>query len=199
MASPFTTQSHLVADAPIEIAPATEPQLTLLRDLMVQKAERVHGAANTDDFAKIDHWLASGVSKAQASENITRLLDEARNAPAPAPVASFMAEAVPAGRYAIDTMIHAVNGTAFYKVDRPTEGRWVGRVFVRQIIGPDEQKLSQKQGGVIIRRIAEAGAEAAAARYGQEIGECGMCGRTLTNDESRARGIGPICAAKAGW
>lgn len=26
-----------------------------------------------------------------------------------------------------------------------------------------------------------------------------QCGRTLTNDESRARGIGPVCAAKAGW
>ena len=51
----------------------------------------------------------------------------------------------------------------------------------------------------ILARIAAVGAEAASARYGHEIGECGICGRQLTNDESRARGIGPVCAAKAGW
>lgn len=117
----------------------------------------------------------------------------------PEGVRSFMSDTVPAGRYAIDTQVHAVNGTAFYKVDRPTEGRWAGRVFVKQLIGPEEQRLSQKQSHGIIAKIAEAGAEAAAARYGHEIGECGMCGRQLTNDESRARGIGPVCAAKAGW
>jgi hypothetical protein len=106
---------------------------------------------------------------------------------------------VPAGRYAIDTQVHAVNGTAFYKVDRPETGRWAGYVFVKQIIGSDEQKLSMKQGRAILARIAAVGAEAASARYGHEIGECGICGRQLTNDESRARGIGPVCAAKAGW
>ncbi|AGU91959.1 hypothetical protein ADAWI_41 [Mycobacterium phage Adawi] len=106
---------------------------------------------------------------------------------------------VPAGRYAIDTQVHAVNGTAFYKVDRPETGRWAGYVFVKQIIGSDEQKLSMKQGRAILVRIAAVGAEAASARYGHEIGECGICGRQLTNDESRARGIGPVCAAKAGW
>lgn len=106
---------------------------------------------------------------------------------------------VPAGRYALDTQVHAVNGTAFYKVDRPETGRWAGYVFVKQIIGSDEQKLSMKQGRAILARIAAVGAEAASARYGHEIGECGICGRQLTNDESRARGIGPVCAAKAGW
>lgn len=109
------------------------------------------------------------------------------------------AETVPAGRYAIDTQVHAVNGTAFYKVDRPTQGRWAGRVFVKQLIGGNEQRLSQKQGLGIVARIAEAGAREASIRYGKEIGECGRCGITLTNDESRAYGIGPECRKKAGW
>lgn len=34
---------------------------------------------------------------------------------------------------------------------------------------------------------------AAAALYGQELGHCGLCGRELTDDESRAAGIGPVC------
>ena len=72
-------------------------------------------------------------------------------------------------------------------------------MFVKLIVSDDEQRLSQKAGQAVLAKIAEAGAEAASARYGHEIGECGICGRTLTNDASRERGIGPICADKAGW
>ncbi len=39
-------------------------------------------------------------------------------------------------------------------------------------------------------------ARAALIRYGQELGECGDCGRPLTDPVSRARGIGPICKDK---
>ncbi len=35
----------------------------------------------------------------------------------------------------------------------------------------------------------------ALAAYGREIGRCGRCGSELTNAESRARGLGPDCAA----
>lgn len=41
--------------------------------------------------------------------------------------------------------------------------------------------------------------EAAAVRYGRMTGQCGCCGRELTNKESVARGIGPICAERFGW
>ena len=40
--------------------------------------------------------------------------------------------------------------------------------------------------------------EAASRLYGREIGKCGRCGRTLTDEVSRAQGIGPVCASK-GW
>ena len=33
-------------------------------------------------------------------------------------------------------------------------------------------------------------------RFGQVYGWCCMCGRTLTNEESKKAGIGPICAGK---
>lgn len=36
----------------------------------------------------------------------------------------------------------------------------------------------------------------AARLFGQELGSCGRCGRSLTDDESRAVGIGPICRRK---
>lgn len=37
-----------------------------------------------------------------------------------------------------------------------------------------------------------------ATQYGRKIGHCAICGLTLTNAESIARGIGPICAGKFG-
>lgn len=144
------------------------------------------------------------LTKAKASAFIGWLFDLTPGAPkadAELPVTGDRpsAEAVPAGRYAIDTEDGAVNATAFYKVDRPTEGKWAGFVFVKLMVSDEEQRMSRAAGDAILRKIAAVGAEAAAARYGHELGECGLCGRTLTNDESRARGIGPICAAKAGW
>jgi len=44
--------------------------------------------------------------------------------------------------------------------------------------------------------IGDEGIRAAVVRYGKEIGECGICGRTLTDEESRAAGIGPVCAGR---
>ena len=40
---------------------------------------------------------------------------------------------------------------------------------------------------------------AAATAYGQRTGQCSCCGRELTNEESIARAIGPICLSKWGW
>jgi len=39
----------------------------------------------------------------------------------------------------------------------------------------------------------------AAKAYGMRTGQCGCCGRELTNGASIDLGIGPICAAKYGW
>lgn len=102
---------------------------------------------------------------------------------------------VPAGRYAIVLY----GETKFYKVDCPTEGKWAGYTFVK-VLASDTEHPIRNSGlkSVILAQIAEDPA-AASARYGHEIGECGVCGRTLTDEVSRARGIGPICADKRGW
>lgn len=41
--------------------------------------------------------------------------------------------------------------------------------------------------------------EGAAVAHGRLTGACACCGRPLSNPESVARGIGPICAEKYGW
>ena len=115
--------------------------------------------------------------------------DAARATKPPAPAID-----VPAGRYAVE-----INGKlGFFKVDRPTEGRWAGYVFVKQMASDTEYPVRGFRRGAVLDVIA-VDPQAASLRYGQEIGACGVCGRTLTDEDSRARGIGPICADKMGW
>ncbi|WAB09218.1 hypothetical protein SEA_LITTLEMUNCHKIN_42 [Gordonia phage LittleMunchkin] len=136
------------------------------------------------------------LTKTGASAMIEWLAGKPRKtATTPAPQVA-VADEVPAGRYAVATEDGAVNGLAFYKVDRPTEGKWAGRVFVKLMRSDEEVRLSWTATQAVLAKIAEAGAEEASKAYGREIGECGVCGRTLTNDDSRAAGIGPKCAEK---
>ena len=146
---------------------------------------------------------AAMLTKSGASKMIDWLRDQpvkaAAKPQASSPTGLPREDVVPAGRYAVATDDGAVNELAFYKVDRPTEGRWAGYVFVKHLVGADEQRMSKDASRAIMHKIAEVGAEAASAAYGHEIGKCGVCGRRLTNDDSRERGIGPVCAAKNGW
>lgn len=101
---------------------------------------------------------------------------------------------VPAGRYAVET---EEGHLAFYCVDRPDEGKWAGYTFVKVMASDEEHAVKGAARNAVLAKIVAAGPKAASIRYGQEIGCCGVCGRTLTDEESRAKGIGPICAAKA--
>lgn len=110
-----------------------------------------------------------------------------RQPTAPAPRAE-----VKAGRYALDR-----DGTIkFYVVDRPIEGRWAGRTFVSVMASDEKHAIRNPREREAILDLIAADAREAMARYGQLIGKCGVCGRTLTDAESRAIGIGPICAER---
>jgi hypothetical protein len=96
------------------------------------------------------------------------------------------------GRFAI-----VVDGTTkFLRIKKITDGRWAGRVFVDSM-GSDTA-YPVKTPATLLAYLSAVLAEpqAAAKRYADELGECSDCGRPLTNDESRARGIGPECWAK---
>lgn len=104
-------------------------------------------------------------------------------------------------RFAVDTDEDAVNRTAFWWIVKH-HGPNGTRYFIRQVIGgrdPVRVRISPEAMIAIANKIFAAGPREAMLRYGREIGECGHCGRTLTNDESRAVGIGPRCRANKGW
>jgi hypothetical protein len=95
-------------------------------------------------------------------------------------------------------------GVTFLIIDRPAPNtKWDGWVFVKQQVSDDEVRLgAQRPGESYVGQFANlidkvlADPVGAVARYGLELGVCGICGRALTNDESRELGIGPICRAK---
>jgi hypothetical protein len=102
---------------------------------------------------------------------------------------------VPAGRYAVVNPSSGV--TEFFKVDRPEDGKWAGYVFVKQQASDDLYPVKGARRDEVLARIA-VDHRAAMVLYGHELGACGNCGRTLTDEVSRAMGIGPDCAAKLG-
>ena len=98
---------------------------------------------------------------------------------------------VKSGRYAIEFS----GKLRFFHVSRPDSGRWAGYVFVNEQAGDDLfQVRNAKQRNDILEAIAND--DDALARYGQELGVCGICNRTLTDEVSRSIGIGPICRNK---
>jgi Family of unknown function (DUF6011) len=91
--------------------------------------------------------------------------------------------------------------------DAPARDPWPAAIFVKE----GEAKLGRIVGGKFIcsrvcddatqARVLAAIADPAAAAiaFGQRTGSCSVCGRELTNAESRKLGIGPICAEKFGF
>jgi hypothetical protein len=200
--------------------PATEKQVRFARDLYREIRDLLNEmpADDNDQRGNFATWFAdvtviatqAKASKTAMSEVISsyiELKDEVRKAmpkaaqttPKPAPKDEY--PEVPAGRYALPTP-DAENAVSFFQIDRPTEGKWAGHVFIRQLFGaPGDfrtERVRGERGGEVYRAIA-ADAKAAAIRFGKETSTCGVCHSPLTNDKSREYGIGPVCREKTGW
>lgn len=135
------------------------------------------------------------LSVQQASALIDALLADQRNRPRPQATPQTQVPAVPDGRYAIDVddEVH------FYKVNTPDQGRWAGRTFVDRQSSDNLYPVRDPAARTrVLTEIAKDPSKAS-RRYGRLIGACGVCGRTLTDEDSRRAGIGPVCAAKQGW
>jgi hypothetical protein len=150
----------------------------------------------TDEMIKsLSVRLEQGFAKAAASAFITKYKDLPKRVtagPGEDPTVPVRdAQDVPAGRYAL---MHA-DGIKFYRVTEG-KGRWAGRTFVEAQASDDHFPIRNAEARqAILAAIAEA-PEEAATRYGVELGSCYRCGRTLTDETSRALGIGPDCRSK---
>lgn len=89
---------------------------------------------------------------------------------------------------------HGKNAGAIYVVEHSSDqylGKIVGGKFVKAFSCQP----------VMAERVLEVAAnpKEAAIAYGKQYGSCACCGRELSNPESVALGIGPICAGRFGW
>jgi hypothetical protein len=145
--------------------------------------------------------IHSVTTKDAASAAIKALLAMPKaQVPAPIQTRTDMVD-VPAGRYAlqVDGADDEQIVTKFYKVDRPTEGRWAGFTFVHAQASDEFHPIRNRTERERILKAIANDPEGASKRYGHELGHCGVCGRTLTDEQSREDGIGPICKDKMGW
>jgi len=208
MSTPFDT----VADS--GIVQPTDSQLSFVRSLLDERDWQITdnvtyharvaviatALAHSYDAAGLNAYLLDANEPLLPRPGASKLIDWLKAQPVKArteavtPAAS--APEVPAGRYAVATEDGAINALAFYKVDHG-KGRWDGMTFVTLVLGGHQERpLGTGQAAKAVLRKIAADVEGAAAAYGHEMGRCGFCHLPLTNDVSRARGIGPDCAKK---
>lgn len=125
------------------------------------------------------------------------------SAPAQAPVDEDPLDLskVPSGLYAVP----GADSRLKVQIDNVRKGKWDGWVFVKDaaVYGEGRRYGSQKPGAYYrgqieaALRVIAADPQAASAAYGHLTSTCGRCGRPLEDEESVARGIGPVCNGKA--
>lgn len=171
---------------------ATDNQINFILKLTAEHGKK----APTQE--QIDSW-----SKNKASEIITWFLKQPKPVVA-APTAPAAPKVdVPDGYYAIETLDiveDAVNTVNFYQVRTITEenSKWFGFTFVDHIVSETTYPVKGASKAKVLQAIAHDPAEAS-RRFGRETQTCGVCHRNLTNDDSRAAGIGPKCQERTGW
>lgn len=150
-------------------SPATEAQVNFLHSLFDQKFD-------ADKAATCHEWLNNHrLSKATASAKISELKE----------MADVKGEELDLGMYQVDGVI--------YKVQRAVHGS--GFLYAKR--WDEEAQSFEKETGAIRKiRASHRMTLEEAARFGQITGTCGHCGRTLTDEDSIAAGIGPVCAGK---
>jgi hypothetical protein len=172
--------------------PATERQIQFMVDLVKQVAEfdKVRARALWNAFK--DEQTSGTLTFGKASESIEflkALRTELRMTAHGVHQTSQDRPQVPEGRYAVDT---DEGHLGFYRVHVSKSGYVTVAVMASDT---ERALLTWKVQLGVLRKIA-LDPKAAAIRYGQEVGVCGRCGRTLTDEKSRAAGVGPDCATK---
>jgi hypothetical protein len=167
---------------------ATEKQIAFIHKLLGEREL-------SEEQSK---WLAENPITEIESKTASQIIDGLlKNPKLPGAVQDYAdpAPGVPAGRYAIEQ-----DGTTkFFQVDKPTKGKWAGRTFLSALASEQRYPIKNPaQRSAIFAAIGQ-DPKAASFLYGQKIGHCGVCGLTLTDESSRAAGIGPVCAQKLGW
>jgi len=178
---------------------ASEKQVAYLKSLAEQR-----------DISQLSDIRKAALKTDEYLENLTNnevndYLDLLRACPfLPKPQASYgngtppvgvVEVEVAEGRYFI--VDPSDNVEKFIKVNKPKPpSRWAGYTFVSVQASDDFYPVKDRNHRNTILRTISLDPIKAMNEYGIRLGVCGCCGRTLTNRDSRLRGLGPICAAR---
>jgi Family of unknown function (DUF6011) len=188
----YERQSERMAD---HLAPnASDKQREFVKSLASERNVAGLPAAAARTLAAVQRGLYA--SKREASALIDELKalpkDPALRPPNTTGLGALY-DQVPDGRYAVE---HGGQPVRFYRV---ATSEATGRRWMMVQASDDLHRIGYQQKVEALTQVLADGVQAAMERYGRELGHCGHCGRTLTNDESITRGIGPVCASRMGW
>lgn len=174
---------------------ATEKQQNLIERLISERE------AEYPDQMKAEREKITGLvfrgqfNKKAASNTIDRLFDRypQHEQKSVLPQAKAL-EGIPLGFYAIQSMT-GNNDLDFFSVREHKES---GNRYLRRVIGGrvDGSAVHRSVVAKVADRIRETGIDKARKTYAEEIGNCYVCNRVLTDEESRRHGIGPVCAGR---
>ena len=184
--------TNTLPQVPVQIAMdtvsgITPKQVAFIKKLIVQVQEKV-GTSNTPNALnalrfndKINSRLSDGnLSKRDGSALIETLLRNV-NASYEAPI---VRDKAPVGVYK--------RGDDIYRV---IKGRQSTKTYAQKLaVTPSGQPVWDYAGGMIFElKVEELISPEVAAQMGRSVGYCVICGRFLTDAESVAKGIGPVC------
>jgi Family of unknown function (DUF6011) len=165
------------------------PKAFLASEKQIKFIESLHGQKNVsaEEIASFES-KRNELTSSEARHMIDTLLKADNRVVAKAGNKTSVSD----GRYALSTD----DGVKFYFILTPETGKWSGVTFVRLIAGDNTYLVRDPaKRESILARIAD-DEKAARRLYGEKIGRCGHCNRTLTDESSRAAGIGPVCASR---
>lgn len=192
-----TDPCPIIIDAPDDARTPRQVELMdslidQLRDLDTDTADKAR--TYTDGMTAHAKWTAGrdGNASAWISRMITKVR-ELRNVPKVYPVGDMDAafQDIPNGYYAVTDA--GPDDLHFFRISRFRDGGIKVQEQASDTLHPVRRGSRRT---AILTTIQTVGWRSAQELYGQMIGRCGRCNRTLTDAVSRSRGIGPDCLGK---
>ena len=178
-----------------------------ISDRQVELVKKLYSEIDPESGARrAEVFLAENPTRRDASLKIDTLIERSKKLKAaaaahpvaPAPVAA--AAAVPAARVERPALVfpepgyYAVeyqNALRFYRV-KEGKGYYTGRKFLDRFKSDELRSITLAERMAVLDLI-NADPDRAGMRFAVELTRCRICGRMLTDEISRLRGIGPDC------
>jgi hypothetical protein len=148
-----------------------------------------HGKWTSDKEGTASRWIGRMITKVRELRSAARVTRSADTAPMGNADTAF--QDIPNGYYAVADA--GSDDIHYFRISRFRDGGIKVQEQASDELHPVRRGSRRT---AILTTIQHVGPDAASVLYGQTIGRCGRCNRTLTDATSRAYGIGPDCRSK---